>query len=58
LTLTRATPKLATAVLASFRQTVKEGQLFAHPIGRDMLAPGLLKAGAGETGKAEAGRQA
>jgi cytolysin-activating lysine-acyltransferase len=45
-------PKLATAVLAIFRQTVKEGQLFVHPIVRDMVDPGLLKAGAG---KSEAG---
>jgi hemolysin-activating ACP:hemolysin acyltransferase len=37
-------PKLATAVVANFRQGVKEGQLFAHPIVRDLIDPALVKA--------------
>jgi hemolysin-activating ACP:hemolysin acyltransferase len=47
-------PKLATAVLASFRRTVKEGQLFAHPIVRDLLEPGLVSAKPAEAAKTEA----
>ena len=41
-------PKLATAVLASFRQSLKDGQVFAHPIVRDIVDPALLAAKAGE----------
>ncbi len=34
--------KLATAVLAIFRQTVKAGRLFAHPMARGVVEPGLV----------------
>ena len=46
-------PKLATAVLASFRQTLKDGQVFAHPIVRDIVDPALLGAKASEGGKGD-----
>jgi cytolysin-activating lysine-acyltransferase len=47
-------PKLATAVLAHFRQTVRDGQLFVHPIVRDLVDPALLKVGEAATGEAGA----
>ena len=46
-------PKLVTAVLASFRQTLKEGQLFVHPHVRGLVDPALLSKSA-EAPKAEA----
>lgn len=49
-------PKLATAVLANFRQGVKDGQLFAHPIVRGLVDPALLSTVA-EASKAEAAAQ-
>jgi len=47
-------PTLATAVLANFRQTVKEGQLFVHPIVRDLVGTALLNTKPAEAAKAEA----
>jgi hemolysin-activating ACP:hemolysin acyltransferase len=41
--------KLATAVLANFRQTVKDGQMFAHPIVREIVKPGVVKERPGES---------